>query len=514
VAILLALTVGHSMASDSADVSIPGMQRADVVELVEREVTAELSLAGLPSGDDALTGIVEAPHTSFGRMTPTDRALVYAATTRQLLAARGSDASFEGSEASPASESIVAANEAPRTGIVAVLCLVLSVALLGAAFARGRTRRPQAVARPASSSAWRIGVVDGDTIADGALPADSRGDASEAAAVRTNRVARAAQPVRTGVLIDAERAVVTAAAGQGALSPVVFDPTHLLGGVVAEWRAEAALKGVTLGLNVGSLPWRVVADAQRLRTVIDHTLRAVVRGTSATRVQIEVDADVTATRLRVVVRDDRPPAPVEADAAVATPADLASALARGLATAMGGTYRLRTSSGGDTLCRIVIPYACADAEDAARLPVAPGPRHASPSDAVIVQRVPVRREDVAHALLDAPIMQAIETRLGGAAGRRLAVEFMLSLGELVRSARESFAADDRASLEATLQTMAGLAETYGCLPIVAAVRASRTDPSTARFGRVLTAISEAFPTLSVGNVAASNESDLLLNVAA
>lgn len=535
IALAIALTAGHSTASASTDAPTSGPE-SDRVEVVESAVAPESSLARLPSDDEALAGIVEAMRSSFEHETTAHRALVYAATTRALLAARGIDAaSLDESEVLPVTATTdaayEAANEAPRTGLVATLCLVLSVALLGVGYARERAGRPRAARRPAPSRPYRIIDIGDDTVDvipnDGVSPTDSRRRAGEAAALETNGAVPATPRVLTDARIDAGDAVVTAAVAQDARVPVVFDPTRLVGAVVAAWRPAAAAKGVALTLNIDSLPWRVVADMQRLRAVIDHTLHAVVAGTSATRVQVEVDADVTARCLRIVVRDDRQPAMVEVVGTVRMPADPASALARDLgseratelAAAMGGTCRLRTSARGDTLCRIVIPYAHADAEADAD-DVVPSHeasprhlRHVAPLDAPIVPAAPVR-PDASRAVLDAPIMQAIEARLGGMAGRRLAAEFVLSLGELIGSARASFAADDRASLEATLQTMAGLAETFGCLPIVAAVRANRADSPTARFGRVLAAISEVFPKLADERGAASNDTVPALDAAA
>lgn len=390
---------------------------------------------------------------------------------------------------------------------------------------------------------------------------------------------------------------------RSALEPIAFDPTRLVGEVVAEWRTEAAAKGVELALNVDELPERVVADRRRLRKVIEHVLRAVVRGTSAKHVGVEADADASAEMLRLVVRDDRRPA--RRGASDAAPAEVAATLARGLAAAMGGSFRSRRSSAGETVSRIVIPYATAPAKDA-EVPVRL--RGAAPREVLIVDEAPQQREamhtllaarghrpvacariddavrflaanpvDVViiavsafdsttrtalghlrlaagdHAipmlaaascpdpgearwdgargpwdaavdfdavlempldwdqlddllaelggrtegepLIDAHMMSVITARLGGNAGRRLAVEFVVALGALVRSARESHAAHDRAGLDETLETMGGLAATFGCLPIVAAVRSSRTDSPTMRLARVLEAIADVFPKL-------------------
>jgi CheY-like chemotaxis protein len=409
--------------------------------------------------------------------------------------------------------------------------------------------------------------------------------------------------------------------GKAPLAPVVFDPSRLLEEVVAEWRAEAAAKGVEIALDVGVLPRRVIADRRRLRKVVEHMLRAVVQGTAATRVRVEADARAPGERMRVAVRDNRPgPGPVDSSAAGSV-REVANTIARGLVAAMGGKYRTRVTSAGHTLCRMVIPCATARDEEHAAPPVAQPSsrlRGAAPREVLVIDEAPLERElmrtllaarghrphacariddgveflganaldvvvmavrafdaatraalvrlraaagdhtvaivavaacadpgparwrgigelgDAAddfdavleapldwdqlddllaevggraetEALIDAHMMGVIKARLGGDAGPRRAVEFVIALGALVRSARESHAADDRLELHETLETLGGLAATFGCLPVVAAVRASRSDSPTTRLARVLAAISEVFPKLRTGVPVAETE---------
>lgn len=186
------------------------------------------------------------------------------------------------------------------------------------------------------------------------------------------------------------------------LHPVPTDLRAILGEVTGLWRTQAEAKGLTLRLDEGDAPERIVADGPRLRQVLTNLVSNAVKFTRAGTVEITVKA--VGERLRIAVTDtgigiapDHHEAIFEAfrqvDAATTREfggTGLGLSICRRLVTAMGGTIILESTPGVGSTFTLDLPLE--------RVCVADAPE-AGPSGRLLLLEPNLLRQSMLRTLL-------------------------------------------------------------------------------------------------------------------
>jgi PAS domain S-box-containing protein len=191
-------------------------------------------------------------------------------------------------------------------------------------------------------------------------------------------------------------------AGELLISRVVFSPRRLLEGVHTLMRAQAELKGITLGLDVpGDLPAALEGDAARLSQILTNLLSNAVKFTERGGVTLCVrllGSTPTGSTLSFTVRDTGIGIDPAAQARLFTPfiqADesitrryggtgLGLSIINSLAKLMGGAVDFTSAVGVGSEFRVVLEFASATAESLAATQPTPVSRGERPLSGVRV----------------------------------------------------------------------------------------------------------------------------------
>ena len=191
-------------------------------------------------------------------------------------------------------------------------------------------------------------------------------------------------------------------AGELMISRVAFSPRALLNGLHAIMRAQADLKGITLGLDMlDDLPAALEGDAGRLNQILTNLLSNAIKFTERGSVTLSVrllNRTSTASTLSFTVRDTGIGIDPAAQARLFTPfiqADesitrryggtgLGLSIISSLAKLMGGTVDFTSTIGAGSEFRVVLQFTPATAESLAATQPAPLSRGERPLSGVRV----------------------------------------------------------------------------------------------------------------------------------
>ncbi len=178
-------------------------------------------------------------------------------------------------------------------------------------------------------------------------------------------------------------------AGKLSIESVPFRPRRLLEEAVSIIEVSARNKGLALRAACGeSVPPCIAGDPLRLRQILVNLLGNAVKFTESGSIEVSVDADTIANRLRLAVRDTGIGIPLDKQQAIFAPfiqADgsisrkyggtgLGLAISARLIDLMGGTVRLESQPNRGTLFEVTVPYRSGSdcPEPAAPAPVGSG----------------------------------------------------------------------------------------------------------------------------------------------
>lgn len=231
--------------------------------------------------------------------------------------------------------------------------LARSVDLLGARLRTAEARRIALQADIAHELRTPLSVIQGTTegMLDGVY---ARDDEHLELVLRRSRM--------MADLLEDFRTIATAEAGRLQLHRERIDLAELLDGIAADFRVEAAGKGIAV-LRTGPDAFDAEIDPVRMAEVVDNLMKNAVRHTNAGG-QVELGADVSEQEIRIWVRDTGNGIPPERLATIfdryAKSADsggsgLGLAIARRLVEAHGGTIAVESELGAGTTFTITLP---------------------------------------------------------------------------------------------------------------------------------------------------------------